>query len=74
MLRCRSLTLNGSLFLGAALFGAAIMNPVMAELKPGDAAPNFELRGSDGKVHKLADYQGKSAVVLAWYPKAKTGG
>jgi len=74
MLRWRSCVLNAPLLLAAAVFGAANMNPVMAELKPGDPAPNFELRGSDGKVHKLADYQGKSAVVLAWYPKAKTGG
>jgi len=29
--------------------------------------------GSDGKVHKLADYKGKT-VVLAWFPKAFTGG
>ena len=43
------------------------------ELKPGDVAPAFELPGSDGKVHRLADYKGK-AVVLAWFPKAFTGG
>ncbi len=44
------------------------------ELKVGDQAPNFALRGSDGKTHTLADYKGKSAVVLAWFPKAFTGG
>jgi thioredoxin-dependent peroxiredoxin len=44
------------------------------ELKVGDQAPNFSLRGSDGKTHTLAEYQGKSAVVLAWFPKAFTGG
>lgn len=43
------------------------------ELKVGDAAPPFALRGSDGKVHKLSDYKGKT-VVLAWFPKAFTGG
>ena len=43
-------------------------------LKVGDPAPNFSLRGSDGKTHTLADYKGKSAVVLAWFPKAFTGG
>ena len=36
-------------------------------------APDFALKGSDGKTHKLADYQGK-VVVLAWFPKAFTGG
>jgi hypothetical protein len=43
------------------------------ELKVGDTAPAFALMGSDGKVHKLSDYKGKT-VVLAWFPKAFTGG
>lgn len=45
-----------------------------AELKPGDPAPDFELRGSDGKTYKLSQYRGKQAVVLAWFPKAFTPG
>ena len=44
-----------------------------ADLKVGDMAPDFSLPGSDGKVHKLSDYRGKT-VVLAWFPKAFTGG
>ena len=44
------------------------------ELKVGDPAPAFDLPGSDGKSYRLADYKGKSAVVLAWFPKAFTGG
>jgi len=44
------------------------------ELKVGDLAPPFSLPGSDGKTYQLADYKGKSAVVLAWFPKAFTGG
>ena len=44
-----------------------------ATLKAGDKAPEFALQGSDGKVHKLSDYKGKT-VVLAWFPKAFTGG
>jgi peroxiredoxin len=51
--------------------GQAPQNPV--ELKVGDTAPAFSLMGSDGKVHKLSDYKGKT-VVLAWFPKAFTGG
>ena len=43
------------------------------ELKVGDPAPPFSLPGSDGKTHTLADYKGKT-VVLAWFPKAFTGG
>lgn len=45
-----------------------------AELKAGDAAPDFSLPGSDGKTYKLSDYRGKQAVVLAWFPKAFTPG
>jgi cytochrome oxidase Cu insertion factor (SCO1/SenC/PrrC family) len=44
-----------------------------ADLEVGDMAPDFELPGSDGMVHKLSDYRGKT-VVLAWFPKAFTGG
>ena len=44
-----------------------------ANLKVGDTAPDFALPGSDGKTHKLSDYRGKT-VVLAWFPKAFTGG
>jgi peroxiredoxin Q/BCP len=43
-------------------------------LKAGDPAPDFSLAGSDGKTHKLSDYKGKQAVVIAWFPKAFTGG
>ena len=47
---------------------------VVTELKVGDEAPDFSLMGTDGKVHKLSDYRGKQAVVIAWFPKAFTGG
>ena len=46
----------------------------MAELKVGDKAPNFKLQGTDGKTHQLADYAGKKAVVIAWFPAAFTQG
>lgn len=45
-----------------------------AELKVGDPAPAFSLVGTDGKTYKLEDFKGKQAVVVAWFPKAKTGG
>src|SRR5688500_16632793 len=45
-----------------------------AELKVGDMAPDFTLPGTDGKTHKLSDYRGKQAVVIAWFPRAFTTG
>lgn len=56
---------------GLAMMAQGSSAPV--ELKAGDKAPDFSLPGSDGKTHKLSDYRGK-VVVLAWYPKAFTGG
>ena len=45
-----------------------------AELKPGDAAPPFSLQGSDGKTYELSAYRDRQVVVIAWFPKAFTGG
>ena len=45
-----------------------------ADLKVGDAAPDFALTGSDSKTYKLSSFKGKQAVVIAWFPKAFTGG
>ena len=40
----------------------------------GAKAPEFSLEGSDGKTHTLAEHAGKEVVVVAWFPKAFTGG
>src|SRR5688572_37116 len=56
----------------ALAVGVAAQAPV--ELKVGDTAPDFSLQGTDGKTHKLSDYRGKKAVVVAWFPKAFTQG
>jgi peroxiredoxin len=44
-----------------------------ADLKVGDKAPDFKLTGSDGQVYELSGLSGKT-VVVAWFPKAFTGG
>ena len=56
----------------ALVVAASAQAPV--ELKVGDMAPDFTLQGTDGKTHKLSDYRGKQAVVIAWFPKAFTQG
>ena len=43
------------------------------ELKAGDVATDFTLPGSDGRVYRLSDLAGH-VVVIAWFPKAFTGG
>ena len=53
---------------------AGVMAQGPAELKVGDMAPDFTLPGTDGKTHKLSEYRGKQAVVVAWFPKAFTQG
>jgi peroxiredoxin Q/BCP len=58
--------------LALSLSSVAAQAPV--ELKVGDTAPDFSLQGSDGKTYKLADFRGKKAVVIAWFPKAFTRG
>jgi peroxiredoxin Q/BCP len=58
----------------AVLAALLVMNVAAEPLKVGDKAPDFTLKGSDGKTYKLSDFKGKQAVVLAWYPKALTGG
>lgn len=65
-------TMLACLILSAMATGGTVMEA--AELKVGDPAPAFELPGSDGKTYKLSDFKGKKAVVVAWYPKAFTGG
>ena len=44
------------------------------DLEMGDLAPEFSLPGSDGQTYTLADFRDKQVVVLAWFPKAFTGG
>lgn len=58
----------------AALAFAAMQSQPSGELRPGDPAPAFTLPGSDGRTYSLADFKGKQPVVLAWFPKAFTGG
>jgi peroxiredoxin Q/BCP len=58
----------------AVMCATLLGTPVFADdLKVGDKAPDFTLPGSDGRTYSLSDLKGKT-VVLAWFPKAFTGG
>jgi len=72
MKRFLALTLSLAFLAPAFIFVA----PTLADdLKVGDTAPDFTMQGSDGKTYKLSELnkQGK-AVILAWFPRAFTGG
>jgi len=62
-----------SLALSLLALTAAACAPPNKPLAAGDVAPEFSLVGSDGKPHRLSDHRGKF-VVVAWFPKAFTGG
>ena len=55
----------------------APLESAAADLAVGDAAPAFEMKGSDGKTYKLEDLLGEGGsqgVVLSWFPMAFTPG
>jgi hypothetical protein len=64
----------------ALLAIGALLVPLEAEaadLAVGDAAPAFEMKGSDGKIYQLSDLLGEGGhqgVVLSWFPMAFTSG
>ncbi len=53
---------------------AAVAGRAVAALAVGDMAPDFTLPGSDGTDATLSSFKGKKNVVLAFFPKAFTGG
>ena len=56
-----------------SLVGFAI-SVAAQELKVGDPAPDFSLKASDGQTYTLSKKLKGRTVVLAWFPKAFTGG
>lgn len=56
------------------LFTLLCTSAVGAGLEEGDEAPLFTLPGSDGEEYSLDQFLGKKPVVIAWFPKAFTGG
>lgn len=66
-----NITRRTVLMAGAA---AAAATESFAALAVGDEAPDFTLPGTDGAQAQLSAFRGKKNVVLAFFPKAFTGG
>ena len=66
--------INRMIAMGLLTISLPLVGRGAEPLKAGDAAPDFSLPGSDGKTYKLSEFKGKKAVVVAWFPKAFTGG
>jgi thioredoxin-dependent peroxiredoxin len=63
------------ILIAGALLSTWMVSGVLADMpKVGDKAPDFSLKGSDGKTYALKDFVGKQAVIIAWFPRAFTGG
>jgi len=52
----------------------ALGSQFAAALEVGDKAPDFSLQGSDGETYSLSQFAGDKPVVIAFFPKAFTGG
>jgi peroxiredoxin Q/BCP len=61
-------------FIGLVLVGLAAMPAGATDLQIGDKAPDFKLQASDGRTYSLSEFNGKQAIVIAWFPKAYTKG
>ena len=62
------------LALAAVVAVTALGSQLAAALEVGDMAPDFSLQASDGKTYTLSEFIGVRPVVIAFFPKAFTGG
>ena len=51
-----------------------ISNSLYAGPQVGEPAPDFRLQASDGRTYTLSEFREKQYVVIAFFPKAFTGG
>jgi peroxiredoxin len=57
-----------------AVLAFASARAAFAEVKEGDAAPDFTLKDEDGQDVKFSSFAGKKNVLVAFYPKDFSGG
>jgi len=60
--------------LSALVAVMALGSQFAAALEEGDKAPDFMLQASDGQSYSLSQFAGDKPVVIAFFPKAFTGG
>lgn len=60
--------------LTAVVASALLGSQFAAALEVGDKAPDFSLAASDGSTYSLSQFLGEKPVVIAFFPKAFTGG
>ncbi len=70
----RQTTLNLVLAVCVSMMSFATNGQAEDLVKVGAKAPAFEMKGSDGKTYAAKDFAGKQAVIIAWFPRAFTGG
>ena len=56
------------------MLSLAVAVALSATPKVGDAAPDFTAKDTDGKELKLSEMVKQGPVILAFFPKAFTGG
>lgn len=62
------------LMLSALVAVVALGGQFAAALEVGEKAPDFSLQASDGMTYSLSQFIGEKPVVIAFFPKAFTGG
>jgi peroxiredoxin Q/BCP len=74
MLRVTFLSMKTTKLIAVLSLALAPLSQAAEPLKVGDSAPAFSLPSSQGKTVSLADFSGKQTLVVAFFPKAFTGG
>ncbi len=65
---------RGTLITLAVTAVLALASQLAVALEVGDKAPDFSLPASDGQTYTLSQFAGDKPVVIAFFPKAFTGG